>query len=194
MNLSPQALGLVVTKPILQERRVERRGTEGVESEPLSGMHNGQLPRESQHGSLARRVGQLRGGGADEGDDGGGVDDGTLGLLVLAQGEDGVLAAEPDALDVDGLGQVPDLLGRVDGVGVVGVHDARVVEHDVDAAPRVDVLHQRLDVGLLRHVRHADLDLVHGGDELLQLLDGALQRWRGDVGEEHVGTLTGEED
>lgn len=32
-----------------------------------------------------------------------------------------MLAAEPDAFNVDGVGQVPDALGGVDCVGVVGM-------------------------------------------------------------------------
>jgi hypothetical protein len=58
----------------------------------------------------------LRRCGADERDDGGSVDDAAAGLLVLAQREDSVLAAEPDAFDVDVVGEVPDFLGRRYGV------------------------------------------------------------------------------
>ena len=71
---------------------------------------------------------------------------------MAAEGEDGVLAAEPDTLDVDVLRQVPDVLGCVDGDVVLGMHDAGVVEHDVEAAPRVDRLDEGLDLGLLGDV------------------------------------------
>jgi hypothetical protein len=71
-----------------------------------------------------------------------------------------VLAAEPDAFDVDGLREVPDFLRGVDGVGVVGVHDAGVVEHYVDAAPGVEVVDEGFDVSFLGDV--ADLDWLVG--------------------------------
>lgn len=67
---------------------------------------------------------------------------------MLAQGDDGVLASEPDAFDVDGLGEVPDLLWCIDGVGVVGMHDTCVVEHDVYAAPGVEMVDQSFDIRL----------------------------------------------
>lgn len=113
---APLALGLVVAEPVLQQRGVEGRGAEGVEAEALAGVHDGQLARHGEHGALGSRVGELGGGGADERDHGRRVDDAAFGLLVLAEGEDGVLAAEPHALDVDVLRHVPDLLGGVDGV------------------------------------------------------------------------------
>lgn len=43
-------------------------------------------------------------GGPDQCDDRGGVDNAAAGLLVLAEGEHGVLAAEPDTFDVDVVG------------------------------------------------------------------------------------------
>jgi len=115
-------------------------------------MNDGQLPRQSEHGALGSRIGELGRGRTDEGDDAGGVDDGTFGLVEAAQGEDGVLAAVPDALDVDVLGEVPDVFGGGDGVGVVGVHYAGVVEHDVDAAPGVEGFYGGLDVGFFGDV------------------------------------------
>lgn len=135
VDLAAVTLGLVVTEPVLKKRGVERRRAERVEAEAFASVNHGELTGKSEDGALGGSVGELRGGGAHEGDKGGRVDDGALGLVVAAEGEDGVLAAEPDTLDVDGLGQVPDLLGGVDGVVVAGVHDACVVEHDVHAAP-----------------------------------------------------------
>lgn len=173
------ALGRVVAEPVLQERRaaveendrvsrarvlatgwkgmgmqdsLQRRGTEGVEAEALARMHDGQLARHGQNGALAGRVRQLRRPAPDQGDDTGRVDDAAVGLSVFAQTQHRVLAAEPDALDVDRVRQVPNLLGGVDGVGVERVHDPRVVEHDVDAAPVVEVRDRGGDGGLGRHV------------------------------------------
>ena len=139
MNLTSLSLRDIISQPILQKRSVQRSRAKRVESQTLSRMHNSQFSRKSQNRALRSSVRQLRSSGTDQGYDRRSVDDGALGLLVLAHGEYGVLAAEPDALDVDGLCQVPDLLGCVDGVGVVGVHYTCVVEHDVYAAPGVDV-------------------------------------------------------
>ena len=116
VDLTPVTLGLVVSKPVLEKRSVERCRAESVEAETLAGVDDGELAGHGEHGALGGCVGELGGGGTDERDDGGGVDDAALGLLVLAEGQDGVLAAEPHALDIDVLGQVPDLLGCVDGV------------------------------------------------------------------------------
>jgi len=42
---------------------------------------------------------------------------------VLAHAEDGVFAAEPDAFDVDVVGQVPYFLGGIDGVCVIAASE-----------------------------------------------------------------------
>ena len=116
MDLTTVALLLVVAEPVLQERGVKRGGTEGVEAETLAGVHDGELAGQGEHGALGGRVGELRGGGADEGDDRGRVDDAAFGFVVLAEREDGVLGAEPDAFDVDGHGHVPDFFRGGGGV------------------------------------------------------------------------------
>lgn len=46
----------------------------------------------------------------------------------LSHGDDGVFTPVPDSLDVDVLGEIPDLFFRDEGVVVGGVHDACVVE------------------------------------------------------------------
>ena len=46
-----------------------------------------------------------------------------------------MLASEPNTLDVDGLGEVPDLLGGIDGISIIGVHDTSIIEHDIEASP-----------------------------------------------------------
>ncbi len=78
---------------------------------------------------------------------------------MAPQREHRVLATEPDALDVDVVRQVPDRLGRADGVVVGRVHDAGVVEDDVEAAPAVEVLNRRLDLGFFRDIAKL-VDLV----------------------------------
>jgi hypothetical protein len=116
VNLTPVALGLVVSEPVLQERGVQRCRAECVEAEALASVNDGELAGHRKNGTLGGCVGELRSGRANKCHHGCSVDDATLGLLVLAERENGVLAAEPHALDVDVLGQVPDLLGCVDGV------------------------------------------------------------------------------
>jgi hypothetical protein len=102
------------------------------------------------------------------------------------------------------------------------VHDACVVEHDVQAAPGVDGFDEGLDVGFLgdvafladenpistccsadgqeqevrvsRRGMYLGLDAGSIGDELLDLGEGLLQSRLGDVGHEDAGALLGEED
>lgn len=106
-----------------------------------------------------------------------------------------VLAAEPHPLDVDGVGEVPDLLGRVDRVRVGGVHDARVVEHDVHAAPGVHVGDGGRDGGLGRHVAFEGLEAGEGArEDGVDLFEGGGEGGRGDVGHEDRGALAQEED
>ena len=89
---------------------LERTRAERVEAESLAGVNNGQLAGQSQHGTLASGVGELRSGSTKQRDEAGGVDDATAGLLVAAQTEHAVLASKPHTLDVNILGQVPDFL------------------------------------------------------------------------------------
>lgn len=152
VHLASVPLLLVVTQPVLQQRCVERRRTQAVEAISLAGVDHGQFSRHGEDGALGGCVSELRSGSADEGDDGGGVDDGAAGLFVAAQGQNGMLAAEPDTLDVDVLGQIPDGLGGVGSIVVLGVHDAGVVEDDVEAAPGVNRLNHGLNFGLFGHI------------------------------------------
>lgn len=158
-------------------------------------MHNGQLPRHGQHGALASRVRQLGRRAPQQRDYAGRVDDAAGRLAVPPHAQHGVLAAEPHPLDVDGVRQVPYLLRRVDRVGVVGVHDAGVVVHDVNAAPGVEVPDRGFDVGFFAHVafhrfeagprvREDGVDFGEGGGE------GGF----GDVGHENGSTFAGKED
>lgn len=116
MDLAPHSLLLVIAQPVLQKRRVQRRGTQRIEAESFFGVDDGQLARHGQHGAFGGRIRELRRCGSDQCHDGGGVDDASAGLFVAAEGEDGVFAAEPDAFDVDVLGEIPDLLWRGNGV------------------------------------------------------------------------------
>lgn len=84
MNLPTMAFRLIVAEPILQEGSVKRCRAEGVEAVAFAGVHDGQLARHSEDGAFGGRVGELRRGGADEGDDGGRVDDAAAGFLVFA--------------------------------------------------------------------------------------------------------------
>jgi hypothetical protein len=194
MHLTSVSLWLVVSEPVLKKRSVEWGWAEGVESETLTSVDNSQLTGHGKNSTLGSGVCQLRGGRTDKGDDGGSVDDGTLGLLVLAHGDDSVLATVPDTLNVDVLGEVPDLLWGVDSIGVISVHDTSVVEHDIDTTPGIKVVNKSLDISLLGNVTDLDLSLVGGWNKLLQLSSSLLKSWLRDIGEENVSTLLGEED
>jgi len=104
VDFTSVTLGLVVSEPVLEERSVKRRRAESVEAEALACVDDGELAGHGENGALGGCVGELGSGGTDERDHGCGVDDAALGLLVLAEGKDSVLAAEPHALDVDVLG------------------------------------------------------------------------------------------
>lgn len=195
VDLASQALGLVIAEPVLQQRCVERCWAQAVEAEALACVHHGELSGQRQHGALGGRVGQLWGGTANQCNDGRRVDDATLCLLVTAQGQNGVLGAEPDALDVDVHGQVPNVLWRANSIVVLGVHDACVVEDDVQTTVGVEGLNHGGNLGLLGDIAQGGRHAVLGsGDELEELGLGLFESWGGNVGHKDAGALLGEED
>jgi len=84
VNLTTLALGLVVTQPVLQEGSVEGSRAQSVESEAFACVHNGELASHCENSTLAGCVCQLGCCCSDQSDDGSSVDDGALGLVVLA--------------------------------------------------------------------------------------------------------------
>lgn len=149
VNLTAITLLLVITEPVLKQGRVEGSRAQRVEAETFPGVDHGQLTGHSKNGALGGGVGELGSGSTNHGDDGGGVDNGTACFLVAAKRKNGMLAAVPDTLHIDVLGQVPNILGGVDGVIVLGVHDTGVVEDDVEATPGVDGVDHGLNFALL---------------------------------------------
>lgn len=97
MHLAALPLGRVIAEPVLQQGGVERGRAEGVEAVVFLSVDDGEFAGEGENGAFGGRVGELWGRGADEGDDGGGVDDAGAGFAVFAEGEDGVFTAVPDA-------------------------------------------------------------------------------------------------
>jgi hypothetical protein len=83
-----------------------------------------------------------------------------------------MLAAKPHALDVDRLREIPDLLRRVDSISVVGMHDAGIVEEDIQAAPGVNVLDHSLDVGFFGDIGDFGIELLGVWDDGFELLEG----------------------
>ena len=138
MHLTAEALGVVVTKPVLKEggamgvistcyhylgngnALLEGTGAEGIEAEALAGVDDGQLASHGQNGTLAGSVSQLRSGSTHQSDKASSVDHAASLLVVATHAQHSVLATEPHALDVDRLRQVPDLLLGVDRVVVAG--------------------------------------------------------------------------
>ncbi|KAH9845887.1 glutamine synthetase [Teratosphaeria destructans] len=116
MDLTPLSLRSIVTKPVLQQWRVERSWAERIEAKAFTSMDDSKLAGHGQDSTFGGGISQLRSGGTDQGNDRGGVDDAAFCLLVLAKREDGVLAAEPYAFHIDVVGQIPDLLRSIDGV------------------------------------------------------------------------------
>ena len=127
-------------------------------------MHNGQLPGHGQDSPFTRRIRQLRRRTTDQSNHTRSVDDASPLLPMLPHTEHRMLAPEPPALDVNVVGQIPDLLGGIDGVRVVAVHDAGVVEHDVNAAPGVEVRDHGGDVGFFGDVAFDGLEAGMIGD------------------------------
>lgn len=175
---------------LLEGSRAER-----VETEALSGVNNSQLSRKSKNGTLTGRVRQLRRGGTHQSDHARRVDDASLGLAVLSQATDSMLAAEPHALDINVLGQVPDVLGTLLGVAVLCVHDTGIVEHDVDTAPGVEVADGGLNIGFFGYVDDERLELALScGDDLLDLGERLVESGGGDVGDEDGGAFLAHQD
>lgn len=71
----------------------------------------------------------------------------------FAHSDDSVLAAVPDTLDIDRLGQIPNALLRVESVVVSGVHNSSVVKHNVQSTKLVDsALNNSFNVGFFADV------------------------------------------
>ena len=139
-------------------------------------MHNGQFARHRQDRSLTSGVGQLRRGGTHQSHHTGRVDDASLLLSVLAERLDRVLAAIPHPLDIDVHGQIPDRLGGLLRIAILRMHDSRIVEHDIQTTPGIEVSHGGLNLTLLGDIHRASLhiaialgnDLVHPGESLFE--------------------------
>jgi hypothetical protein len=178
----------VVAEDVEQERRLDRPGAERVHADPLPRELHRELAAEREHGPLRRGVGDLRGRGADDRDEGGDVDDRAA--APLEQVGDAVLAAEEDAPRVHGLDAVPRLDGGVEDRRVVVGRDAGVVVEDVDPAEALRRrAHHLLDLRLVGH--------VHGLRErgaVPTLAHRLLGRLAADVGDADLGALLREED
>lgn len=130
-------------------------------------MDHSQLPGHGQNCTLAGCVRKLGRRATNQGYHTRGIDDTRLLLAMLPEADDGMLAAKPYTLDVDGLGKVPDLLGGVDGVIVSCVHYTSIVEDDIETSPRVNVFNHSLYIGLLGNIRDLGFDLLGFWDDLL---------------------------
>ena len=157
-------------------------------------MHNRQLPGHRQYRALASRICQLRCRTPNQCDDTGGVDNTTLGLLVLSHAQDRVLASKPHAFHVDIMRQIPDLLWSVDSVGVINMHDSCVIEDYVDAAPGIEVGDHSLDVGFFGDVTFDGFEMGWIGKNFVGFCKSFGKSRLGDVGHEDRGSFTGEKD
>ncbi len=66
-------------------------GAQRVDADIIAAMYDGQLTGQCEHAALAGGIGQLRGGSAEQGDKGGGVDDRTA--TGAEQGRNAVFAS-----------------------------------------------------------------------------------------------------
>ena len=102
-------------------------------------MYNSKLPSKSEYSPLASSVRQLRSSSSYQRNHASSVDNAPILLAVPSQASYSVFAAVPYALYVDILREIPDLFGTFLCIPILGMHDARVVEHDVYAAPGIKV-------------------------------------------------------
>eukprot|EP00128_Syssomonas_multiformis_P000968 Colp12_sorted_trinity150504_noHs@35954 len=153
---------LLSVKEVHQEGSAQGARAKRVHSDVLAGVDHSELTAHSEDTTLRRSVGDLGGGGTEEGHEGSDVDDAATASTL--QGGDGVAAAEPDTLHVDVHGEIPHILLSGHGVVISGVHDAGVVEDDVQLA--------KLLLGSSDHV----LDLLGLGDIAVDVEGGARVR------------------
>src|SRR4249919_48774 len=107
----------VVAEDREEERRLDRAWAEGVHADPLTRELHAELLAHREHGPLRRRVRDLRGRRAQDGDEGSDVDHRPS--SPLEQVRDPVLAAEEDALRVHVLNALPCLDARIEYRSVV---------------------------------------------------------------------------
>lgn len=173
---------------------LEWTGTERVKAEALASVHDSQFPCHGKNSTLASRIRQLRRRRTHKRNKARSVDNTTLGLLVPTHTQHSMLTAKPHALNINTLRQIPDLLGCIDGIGIVGVHDARIVEDHVHAAPAILGLDHGLHVGFFGDVAADGFEAVCIGNYFLHFGEGFGEGGLGDVGHEDVGAFAGKED
>jgi hypothetical protein len=136
VDAPPLERGRIAAVDREQQRRLDWARTERVHTDVLARELYGELSRHRQDGALRGRIGDLRGRGAEDGDERGDVDDRAA--AALDQPREAVPAAEEDALRVHVLDALPGLDGRVEDGRVVRRRDACVVVEHVDPAEPLD--------------------------------------------------------
>lgn len=141
---------------------LERSWAEWIEAKSFLCVYNGKFTSHGQHSTFAGRICQLGRCTSSQGDNTCRVNDTSLGLFMFTQAEHGMFAPKPNPFDVDRLCEIPDLLGGIDSISIVRMHDSGIIEHDVDTTPRVetvnhcgnfwffgDIAFVRLDAGMV---------------------------------------------
>ncbi|EER43874.1 glutamine synthetase [Histoplasma capsulatum H143] len=157
-------------------------------------MDDGQLSRHRQHRAFACSVGQLGGCTSHQCDDTGSVDDASMLLAVFAQADNCMLTPVPHSFDIYIVSHVPDFLRRIDGIRIISMHDACIIENDITSAPGVLRLYHSLNVGLLGHIAPDRFDLDGVGRHLFYLRKCFFKGGLRDVSHKNGGAFTGEED
>lgn len=153
------------------------------------------LAGKGKNGTLASCIRNLRCSSANNSNHAGCVDDAALGFAMLPQRPHSVLGAVPNTLDIDIESQVPDSIGALLRVTILGVHDAGVIEHDINAAPGVEVRHRCLHLVFLGYIDDLCLDFAGVvGDDALDLGESFIEGGVVDVCHEDRSALLEEKD
>src|SRR5215213_5883945 len=158
----------VLGEKLLQERSVDRTGTQGVDAYPPACELDPELAAQGQHAALRGGVGDLGGRRPHHGDERGGIDNGATAPLQKVRYP--ILAAQENAPPVHVLDALPGFELRLQNRVVVGWGDAGVVEEHVYApeALRRLAVHP-LDVAFVGYVG-VDVEAFYLGGRLLARL------------------------
>ena len=90
--------------------------------------------------------------------------------------------------------QIPDLLRRINSISILCMHDPRIIEHDIHAAPVVKMGHSSRDGALGADIAFDGFDTGVLGKVLVYFGEGLFKSGFGDVGHEDGSAFAGEED
>lgn len=105
---------------------------------------------------------------------------------MLSHTQHRILTPPPHTLHIDLHRQIPDAFLSANRIGVICMHDASIIEHDVDASPGVEMGDCSRDVGFAADVAREGFEAGgEGGEDRTDFGDGRVQEGGGDVGHEN---------